>query len=326
MSKRKDFYKYSMGIVSVILLILTFQGMYNYVAHKQEIEICFVSKTDDERFVFWEMMRMGAELAAKELGVQLTYVGPKDENSAEEQYAVVETVLEADPDVLIVSPIDKEVLKKPIEKAKQQGIILVGVDSTTEQIEHNVATDNVEAAITLMQHLGNLIGGRGTVAVLNFQADATTARDREKGCIEAARAFKDIKLLPTTYVDGEVFAAYEAAKKLLSNNPSINGIFCTNQYMTEGAYLAVSELELMEKVKVVGFDSSRLVIEGIEKDGIEGVMVQKPFNMGYMSVRTAVELLRGKKTPEKIDIDYKFVTKQDIYETENQKLLYPIVK
>ena len=96
--------------------------------------------------------------------------------------------------------------------------------------------------------------------------------------------------------------------------------------MTEGICLAIEELGLSKKIKVVGFDSSNVIIEALEKGIIEAILVQKPFNMGYLGVKVAVDLFDGKKVEQDIDTGYKLITADTLYDTENQKLLYPIIR
>jgi len=47
--------------------------------------------------------------------------------------------------------------------------------------------------------------------------------------------------------------------------------------------------------------------------------------MGYLAVKTAVELLRGKRVPPRIDTGSAVVTRQNMDERENQKLLFPLI-
>lgn len=70
-----------------------------------------------------------------------------------------------------------------------------------------------------------------------------------------------------------------------------------NEITTVGAARAIKELGLKEQVKLVGFDSSTNEIKWIEEGVIQAVVIQKPFNMGYLGVKTAYEALQGKRSP-----------------------------
>jgi ribose transport system substrate-binding protein len=76
----------------------------------------------------------------------------------------------------------------------------------------------------------------------------------------------------------------------------------------------------------VGFDNSREEIEYLEDGVVQALVVQKPFNMGYLGVKTLIEILRGEEVPEVIHTESVLVRKEDMFTPENQKLLFPLVR
>ena len=48
--------------------------------------------------------------------------------------------------------------------------------------------------------------------------------------------------------------------------------------------------------------------------------------MGYLSIKTAIELLRGKSVKKRIDTGSSLITLDNMYTQENQKLLFPLIK
>lgn len=97
----------------------------------------------------------------------------------------------------------------------------------------------------------------------------------------------------------------------------------TNEYSAVGAARAVKDLGLKGKVKVVGFDNSIEEIQLLEEGVFQGIIIQKPFNMGYLGVEQAIHILDGKKYEKNVDSGCKMITKENMYEEENQRLLYP---
>ena len=55
-------------------------------------------------------------------------------------------------------------------------------------------------------------------------------------------------------------------------------------------------------------------------------MIQNDFNLGYLSIYSAMEILDKTKEREKGMIDYAFVNRQNMYTKENQRLLFPFVR
>ncbi|HEY5562433.1 MAG TPA: substrate-binding domain-containing protein [Clostridiaceae bacterium] len=109
----------------------------------------------------------------------------------------------------------------------------------------------------------------------------------------------------------------------MKTNTSINGIFGANQQSLEGIAQAVKELGKTNSIKIVGFDSSYTIISDLENGIIDAIVVQRPYNMGYLSVKAAVDAIKGKKLPSNIYTNFQLITKENIYTPENEKLLFP---
>ena len=79
---------------------------------------------------------------------------------------------------------------------------------------------------------------------------------------------------------------------------------------------------MSDRITMVGFDSSLEEIGLLESGLFRGIVVQKPFNMGYLSVETAVKVIQGETVPAYTDSGSQAVTKSTMYSEENQKLLF----
>ena len=313
-------------IVGVSIGILIFIGYSSYQSSKKPDKIVLVSKSIQSEYVFWETIRMGAQLAAKEEEIPFEYVGPLEEKDVDKQVEIMNSKIEEGADIILLAAADKERLALSVENAKKKGITLVSVDSSVVGLTEIVATDNVDAARELTHYLLESINNEGEVIMLNFVQGASTANEREQGYDLVMAGQAKVKQLPTVYTEGTTESAYKKAKEIIKQYPNLKGIVGANQYMTEGICLAIEELGLSKKIKVVGFDSSNVIIEALEKGIIEAILVQKPFNMGYLGVKVAVDLFDGKKVEQGTDTGYKLITADTLYDTENQKLLYPIIR
>lgn len=313
-------------IVGVSIGILIFIGYSSYQSSKKPDKIVLVSKSIQSEYVFWETIRMGAQLAAKEEEIPFEYVGPLEEKDVDKQVEIMNSKIEEGADIILLAAADKERLALSVENAKKKGITLVSVDSSVVGQTEIVATDNVAAAQELTHYLLESINNEGEVIMLNFVQGASTANEREQGYDLVMAGQAKVKQLPTVYTEGTTESAYKKAKEIIKQYPNLKGLVGANQYMTEGICLAIEELGLSKKIKVVGFDSSNVIIEALEKGIIEAILVQKPFNMGYLGVKVAVDLFDGKKVEQDTDTGYKLITADTLYDTENQKLLYPIIR
>ena len=124
------------------------------------------------------------------------------------------------------------------------------------------------------------------------------------------------------YCDSDYDKAFALTKEMFSRREDINMIAGLNLYSIIGAARAVDELGLGGEVKVIGFDNDKKGIQYMEEGIIDALVVQKPFNMGYLGIEAAVRVAQGKKVERVIDSGMEVITVDNIYTGENEKLLF----
>ena len=102
-----------------------------------------------------------------------------------------------------------------------------------------------------------------------------------------------------------------------------DGIFCPNESSTFGMLLALKQNNLAGKIKLVGFDTSPPLIEGLKKGEIQALVAQNPKKMGYLGVKTVVAYIHGEQVPPVTDSGAQLITKENVDTPEIQKLLKP---
>ncbi|WP_233531968.1 substrate-binding domain-containing protein [Paenibacillus alkalitolerans] len=290
-------------------------------------KIAVVIKVTEDSMEFWQVLGDGVRAAAKEFGVEADVVGPPSESDIQGQIAIVEQAIEEKPDAIVLAATDMNLLVPVAKKVKDAGIVLLTVDSSLKSDVplSLIATDNVEAGKKAGQAMADLLSGPSKVAISSYVKDTSTQIERERGVREALGAYDNIEIVGTFYSDGIEQKAYETMKRLLTEHPDLSGIVGLNEASTVGAGKAIRELGLAGTVKLVGFDSSVDEVKLLEEGIMQTTVIQRPFNMGYLSVKTALQALNGEKVPPVIDTGSIMISKDNIYTEENQKLLFPFV-
>lgn len=54
-------------------------------------------------------------------------------------------------------------------------------------------------------------------------------------------------------------------------------------------------------MQLIGFDSSFNEIKLLDEGVMNATVIQRPFQMGYLSIKTAMEVVKGKKAAQFID-------------------------
>ena len=109
---------------------------------------------------------------------------------------------------------------------------------------------------------------------------------------------------------------------MLKERPEIDVVIGTNEYSAVGAARGVKKMGMEDQVKVVGFDNSVEQIQLLEAGVFQGIVIQKSFNIGYLGVEQAVKAIEGYPMEYNLDSGCKLITKENMYEEENQRLLY----
>lgn len=321
--------------VKLILLIVVFvvtAGLITYAAvYKMPAaltagpsKIIVIGKTTSN-LAFWLSLRDGVDVAAKEYGVEYEYWGPDSESDVDTQIALVYAAIEAKPDAIILAATDYARLREPAQAIIDARIPLITLDSNVygsggQSGSCFVATDNVAAGVKAGEAMTALLSEDKKVAVISHQLGTTSSRDRDAGVRQGLA--EDISVLPTFDAAGSENNAYVLALKILKD-PEIGGIVCLNEYSTIGAARALISSGLSGKVLLVGFDSSPALNIYLEEECLNATVIQRPFNMGYVAMVKAMEVLNGSKVDAFYDTGSILVTKETMYLEENETLLFP---
>ncbi|MDR3573567.1 MAG: substrate-binding domain-containing protein [Anaerolineaceae bacterium] len=114
--------------------------------------------------------------------------------------------------------------------------------------------------------------------------------------------------------------AYQQALNLLHTNSNDKGVIARNDPTATGAAHAVNESGREDEVALIGFDYSLPVLQSVEADVTRDTNVQRPFNMGYLCITTAMDIIHAKSVAPIIVTGSKVIDHQNRMLPENQKL------
>lgn len=282
---------------------------------------------------FWKSIHAGSNKAAAELAAQGTEIeviwkGPLREDDREQQIQVVEGFAAQGVSGIVLAPLDNRALVRPVADARRAGVPTVIIDSGLEsdEIVSFVATDNRKGGSLAADRMGQLLNGKGKVLVLRYAEGSASTTEREQGFLDQIKQkFPEIELVSTDqYAGATRDTAKRASENLLNRfGDEVQGIFTPNESSTAGMLLALQDIGKAGKVSFVGFDVSQTFIDAMNAGQLHGIVVQNPFNMGYLGVRTMVDNLLGRSVEKKIDTGVMLVTKENMESPEVKTLLHP---
>jgi len=314
-------------ICLIVIIIILFSGCGKSGKMEKDVTIAVIPM--DTTHEYWKTIHEGAKKASEELGVNIIWKGPLKEDDRDEQIQIVETYIAANVSAFVIAPLDDHALVRPVREAKKMGIPTVIIDSALQESFHVsfVSTDNYDGGVLGAEYIGNLMQGRGKLILVRVNEGSASSTNREEGFLSTIKSnFPGIEILSDNQYAGiTTETAYQTCENLLNRFNEVDAIFTPNESTTFGCLRALQGKGLAGKIIFVGFDSSKKLVEALEKREIHGLVIQNPFLMGYLGVKIAVSCLKDEPYKKRVDTGVTIATPENMNDTEIKKLLSPDV-
>ena len=272
---------------------------------------------------FWQAVKVGAERAATEFNVTITFEGPANEAQVDRQIELLQTALDKRPAAICLAAIDSQALTPLLERAQAAGIPIIGFDSG---VDSNIpvttaATDNLAAASLAVDKLAELIGGTGEVAVIAHDETSRSGIDRRDGFLNRMKTkYPQITIVDVQYGGGDHAKSAALATAIIQAHPNLKGLFGTNEGSSIGIINAMKTYT--GKLVVVGFDSGQAQTDAIRSGVVAGAITQDPIDIGYRCVEAAVKALKGETLPKTINTSFHWYDQTNMDSATIKPLLY----
>ena len=289
---------------------------------QDKIYIPLVSKGFQHQF--WQAVKAGADKAAVEFGVEVTFEGPDTEAQVDKQMDMLAAALAKKPAAIGFAALDSQAATPLLKQAQEAGIPIIAFDSGVDSDipATTVTTNNVAAAAMAADKMAELIGGAGKVALVVHDQTSRTGIDRRDGFVnEMAAKYPNIEIVDIQYGGGDQLQSTEITKAILTAHPDIKGIFGANEGSAIGVLNAVKETGTTGVV-VIGYDSGKLQKDAIRAGDMAGAITQNPVGIGYETVKAAIAATKGEKLPATIDSGFAWYDKTNIDAPEIAAVLY----
>jgi len=289
-----------------------------------DIQIALVSKGFQHQF--WQAVKQGAEEQAEELGVSITFEGPASETEVDAQLQMLQTAIDRKPDAIGYAALDPEACIPLYESAEQAGIPIVEFDAPcdSDYSLNLAATDSMAAGALAAEHMAELIGGEGEVAIVGHSQINSTGVERRDGFVEKIESdYPDIEIVDIQYGDGDHLKSADITKAMIAAHPDLKGIYGTNEGSAVGVVNAMGELGLTgDDLVVVGFDSGSAQINAIKSGVMAGAITQDPIGIGKAVVQAAYDAINGEELEEFTDTGSYWYDKNNIDDEKIAAVLY----
>lgn len=309
----------------VIIIIWTSYSMLNVGKSDEVYSVSvIVNDSNNER---WISLRQGLGQAAKDYNIDLNFVSTGEFASAEEEMALIRREEENGAEGIIVRMVSgEEEPEKMAELSARLSVILLESDVNPEGVFAYAGPDNTgigkAIADTLRQEIGEELEGK-KIGILCGNQKQLCMQQRLQG-LEEGLAEEAVDILWTLESlegwskDGGKLAYMEQADIVVALGNDETEMLADYWQSQENG---------MEEHLLYGVGCSQKAVYYLDKGIIKSLVVLNEFNMGYQSMEAMANQLRYHLTKaEDSQVEYLVVNRENLYEKDNQKVLFPIVQ
>ena len=311
-------------LMAVSMVYISFKKINISMKDLEENQVRIVLITKMKYGDYWKMVKRGAESAAKEFNVELIFDAPNKENDIEDQIELLDYYISQKVDGIVLAASDYNLLVSKVNEAFEAKIPIILIDSNvnTDNYLKSFSTDNYNAGKKTGEEVIRFAGDNVKVGIVSFVKGSENAIQREKGLRDYLLSYSNITILKTNYCMSSSYLAEEITEKYIYDD-KVDVVIGLNAIASIGMGNVV---EKDKSVIAIGFDTTLEEITHLDKGVINATIVQNPFGMGYLGVKYAFYGYKGnlKEYKDKdVLIDTFVITKENMFLSENQKLVFP---
>jgi ribose transport system substrate-binding protein/inositol transport system substrate-binding protein len=266
-----------------------------------------IASSPNMAFPFFIHMMKQIQAEADKLG-NIKVVVTDGQNQTPKQTADVEAAITQGVDGIIISPNDVDAMAPAIQEAIDAGIPVVTIDRRVDKVPGilgHVGADNVKGGEAQGELVLKLFPNGATVMNLQGVPGSSPAIDRNKGLHNVLDKVKDkYKIVfedTASFTREKGLSVTESALGGMATPPDV--IVAANDDMALGAIEALKARNIIDKVKVIGFDALPEALAQIRDGTLTASIEQLPGGQSRGAVDLLVAFLRdGKKPAQQITL------------------------
>ena len=263
----------------------------------------------------WKYARIGAEKAAKELGVTLEHVAPTKPDNIEEQTRLVEDWIVKKPAGFVFVPVDFKALVPSVQKAIDAKVPVAIYSNNMPDVKGAityVGSDDEIIGYEVSKFTFQKIGGKGKIVYIGGVPAAITAQQRQKGFERALKEFPGIELVASQPGQYRRLPAQQVFENIMQRLPVIDAVVAANDDMAVGIVEALIAAGRGDKTVVSGVD----VISDAAIQIRDGKMLASAdyslHDQAYLATHALFKHLKGEQIIPQIILPVKIATKDNI--------------
>jgi fructose transport system substrate-binding protein len=303
----------AMALTAVLIAVPALAGCGDGGGSSDEPIVGLITKTDTNPF--FVKMKEGASKAAEDEGVALQSYAGRQDGDNEGQVQAIENLISAGAKGFLITPNDSKAIVPTIDKARQQGMLVIALDTQTDPpdaVDATFATDNYQAGLLIGQWAKAKFAKekkQAKIALLDLNANQVSVDvQRDQGFLEGFGIDvkdnkrigdeSDPRIAGHDVTDGAEDGGRTAMENLLQKDPSINRVYTINEPAAAGAFEALKAAGKEKSVTIVSVDGGCPGVAAVKAGQIGATSQQYPLKMAEQGVEAIAEFAKTGDKPK----------------------------
>ena len=219
-------------------------------------------------------------------------------SQAETQIQQMTDLINQQYDGIFLQAADSAALANSVKEAEAAGIpvITLNLDADTPHTAL-VAMVDYEAGRLVAEAIAEECGGKGNVVIIQASPGASRGINLEAGFEDAMANYPDMKILDKQSGEWLTEKANEVMRDFLTKYDQIDGVFCDNDAMAEGASQAAEAMGRLEGMSIWGADGETKALEYIEQGKMTVTIYTNCYDQGATAFRLMLFALSAEIEP-----------------------------
>jgi rhamnose transport system permease protein len=241
--------------------------------------------------------RVGAEEAAKELGVELIWDGPTGLDAAR-QNEVIDNWITRKVDVIAVAVENRAGISTVLRKARERGIKVLTWDADAEEDARDFFVNQATSegiANTLTDEASRLLNGNGEFAIITGALSAANQNEWIAYIKKRLATHPGLTLATIRPSDDDRDKAFAETQTIMRVHPNVRLVMAISAPAVPGAGEAVRQAGRKD-VKVIGLSLPNINKPYVHSDVVQTVVLWNTRDLGYATVQAGLQLLTNALT------------------------------
>jgi ribose transport system substrate-binding protein len=282
--------------------------------------VAFIPRTTGANYE--EDMRRGAMAAAQSLGYRVYWNAPTREDDLDRQIQLAESAVRRGAKALILGPTNPGGVTTMINGliGREFPVVVVQTEAPvpTGPYLTSVTPDQNEFGRIAANRIEHVIGGAGQVVIVGLDPGTPETLIRARSFMQAVAGDPGIEVVAQLPGSVQILEAEQSTREIMGSFPRIRAIFAVNADATQGAMLALEDLDAHHSIALVGCDRDWFLEQNLREGKLDSLITADPNRIGELAFRAAVAGAQGHPLPPPEKVGALLLTRESVEQANNQ--------